>query len=835
MKATTDFFSALARDIRYAARTLRRSPLFTAVALLTLAIGIGGTTAVFSVVNSVLLRPLPYPQAHELVAVWHQAPGAPGLVDISGGLRASPSMFFTYEEHNRTLQSVGLWFAGTSSVTGLAEPEEVRSVFVTDGTLQALGVQPLLGRWLDESDQGGGGPTTTVLGYAYWQRRFGGDRSVIGRTITVNGLQAEIVGVMREGFRVVDADLDVIVPFRFDRSAQTLPPFCCEAVARLKPEATVADANADVARMLQIWFDAWPFRGDARANYERGWQISPALRPLHQEVVGSVGNALWVLMGTVGIVLLIACANVTNLLLVRGQARQRELAVRAALGAGGARIARELLIESLVLGLVGGALGLVVAQGGLQLLKALGPANLPRLSEISLDAWAFGFALLVSLLSGLLLGLLPAVKYAGSRIAVALQGGRGASEGRERHRAQNVLVVTQVALALVLLVSSGLMIRTFQALRAVEPGFTESEHVQTVRIGIPPLLEPTPDRVIRMQNNIVDAIAAIPSVTSVGFSSSVPLEGVYGNWDSIDIENEPVVDGTTPPLRKFAYISPGFFETTGTRLVAGRDITWTDIHDTRSVAMISENLARELWSEPTAALGKRIRVADDTPWREVVGVVQDVRDNGMDQPAPTIVYWPSFMANFYAGVPTYLTRNVTIAIRSELAGTGPFLQQIQQAVWSVNPSLPIASVRTLRDMFDQSLARPSFTLVMLAIAGGLALVLGIVGIYGVLSYAVAQRKREIAIRLALGAQQGEVTRRFVRHGLQLASVGVVIGLGAAAGTTRLMTSLLFEVRPLDIPTYGAVALLLTLVATIASYLPAKRASTVDPAAALAAE
>jgi predicted permease len=843
--SASNLVDSIGRDTHQAIRGLSRHRSFALVALLTLALGIGGTTAVFSILNSVLLRPLPYPNADELVAVWHDAPGATGLVDISGGLRASPSMFWTYEEHNRTFQNIGLWFAGTTSVTGVAEPEEVRSVFVTDGTLQALSVPPTLGRWLDATDQLGtpttegivlGGPTTAVLGYAYWQRRFGGDPSVIGRTVTVNGNQTEIVGVMPEGFRIANADLDLILPFRFNRSAATLPPFCCQAIARLKPETSIADANGDVARMLQIWYDAWPYRGDARETYERGWRIAPALRPLHSDVVGTVGNALWVVMGMVAVVLLIACANVTNLLLARGEGRQRELAVRTALGAGTARIARGLMLESMVLGLIGGALGLLVAQGAVQLLQALGPANLPRLDEVSLDAWSLVFTLLVALLSGLALGWIPAWKYSGPRVTAALQSGaRGASGGRERHRTQNVLVVTQVALALVLLVSSGLMIRTFQALHSVEPGFTESEHVQTIRIGIPLLLEREPERVIRIQNDIVDAIAAIPSVTAVGFTSSMPLEGIYGNWDDIDVENEPVAAGVTPPLRKFTSVSPGLFRTLGTRLVAGRDVTWTDVHEKRPVAMISENLARELWDEPAAALGKRIRSAPDTPWRDVVGVLQDVRDNGVDQPAPTIVYWPSYMANFFTGVPAYIERNVTIAIRSDLAGTPALVQQIQQAVWSVSSSLPIASVRTLRDMLDRSLARQSLTLVMLATAGTLALTLGVVGIYGVLSYAVAQRRREIAIRMALGAQQRAVTRTFVRHGVLLSGVGVAFGLVAAAGVSRLMSSLLFEVRPIDLPTYAAVALLLTLVAAIASYLPARRAATVDPAEALTAE
>lgn len=830
------FAEALGRDARYAARGLRRNPLFTVVALLTLAIGTGANTAIVSVVDNVLLKPLPYPQAEELVAVWHTAPGA-GLTGVGGELRSSASMFFTYAEENRTLQDVGVWVNGTASITGLAEPEQVRVIAVSNGLLPTLGIRSLVGRWLSQNDQEPGASPTVMLTHDYWQRRFGGDRSAVGRNITINSVSTEIVGVMPQGFRIVDTATDLIVPFRFDRGRLLLPTFDFFGVARLKPGVTIAEANADVARMLPIWLESWPpFPGGDPRVYAETWRVGPALRALKQDVVGSIGNVLWVVMGTIGIVLLIACANVTNLLLVRTEGRQRELAVRAALGAGSWRIARVLLLESVLLGILGGVLGLAVAYAALELLLAIAPTSLPRLSEISIDARALAFALTISMVSGFALGLVPALKYAGPRISAVLHaGGRGSSQGLERHRAQNVLVVTQVALALVLLVSSGLMVRTFQALRTVEPGFTDAPQLQTIRISIPSLLVPEPELVVRMQHDIVDALAAIPSVSSATFTSSMPMDGFNVAWDGIEAEDQQDASPETrPPVRRFKFVAPGLFETAGTRLVAGRDMSWTDIYDGRPVVMISENLARELWIEPVAAIGKRIRGGGNA-WREIIGVVQDVRDNGVAEPAPTIVYWPTLRENADPSAPAWVTRAVTVVIRSPLAGTEGFLRQVQQAVWSVNANLPVASVRTMQDVYDQSLARTSFTLVMLAVAGAVALVLGVIGLYGVLSYAVSQRRREIAIRLALGAQQQQIRRRFVRHGVVLAAIGVALGFGAAAGVTRLMTSLLYEIRPLDLPTYAAVGLLLLVVAALASYLPARRASGVDPAEALAAE
>lgn len=834
-----------ARDVRHALHTLRHNPGFTVVAALTLAIGIGANTAVFSVINSVLLNPLPYPKAEELVAVRQIAPGAAGLSNFIDGLRLFNSMYFSYGEQNRSFQSFGLWDTGTANVTGLAEPEQVRTVSVSDGVLQALSVAPEVGRWFSGNDYVFHGPpdpaygtglsTTAMLSYGYWQRRFGGNKSAIGRSITVNSRPYEIVGVMPSGFRLVNTEADLILPLTFDRGSPGQGGFHFRAIARLKPGVTITQANADLARLLPIWMDSM----GPGARMVATWTITPDIRPLKQQVVGSVSDVLWVVMATIGLVMLIACANVTNLLLVRAESRQVELAVRAALGAGRGRIFRSLLVESVMLGLIGGVLGVALAYEGLRVLVAIGPANLPRLSEISLGARTLGFTVVLSLLSGLLLGLIPALKYAGSRIALALgSGGRTASVSRERHRARSILVIVQVAIAIVLLVCAGLMIRTFQALRTVQPGFTHAEHLQTLRISIPFLLVSQPERVTRTQNEIADKLAAIPGVTSVGFATAMPMDGSDPNWNAIFVEGKSYGAGEIPPQRLFKYVSPKFFYTTGTRLVAGRELTWADVYGFRTVVMVSENLARELWSSPSAAIGKRIRQFPMGPWWEVVGVVEDVRENGILEPAPLTVFWPTMMSYpFRPGGVLNTERAETFAIRSDRTGTESFVNQVRQGVWSVNSNLPVAEVSTMEEIYDRhpSLARTSFTLVMLAIAGAMALMLGIIGIYGVIAYAVSQRRREIGIRLALGAQQGELRRMFVRHGVGLTGIGVALGLGTAAGLTRLMKSLLFGISPLDPLVYAAVPLILVTAAVLASYLPALRAAAVDPAEALKAE
>lgn len=818
------------RDACYGLRGLWRNPGFTIVAVLTLAIGIGATTAVFSVVNGILIKPLPYPDAGRLVGVWQTAPGLSG----SNALNCSPSMYFTYREENRTFESFGLAATGGASVTGLGEPEQVRNMNTTYGTLQALGVQPVIGRLFTEADDTPGGthPDPVIVSYGYWQSHFGGDKSILGRSMVVDSTLRQIVGVMPAGFRFLNVQPDLITTARFDRNRVFLGNHYLQGVARLKPGVTLAQANSDLERMLVIWTHAWP---PPPGRVLVDWRLKPALRPLKKDVVGDIGNTLWVLMGTITMVLLIACANVANLLLVRTQSRRQELAVRAAIGASRRRIAAALFVESVLLSLIGGAVGVGLAYAGLRLLIRIGPENLPRLNELAIDLQTLGFAFFASLFSGVLFSLLSVLKGAGAAIAAALRGvGRTSSSSRERHRASNVLVVSQMALALILLISSGLMIRTFQALRNVDPGFTNPASIQVFRLWLPRSQFERVEQVARIEVAIRDKLAEIPGVTAVAFSSTVPLDG-RTSWDSVWAQDKVYPPGQPPPARTFRFVSPSFFAATGTKLIAGRDITSTEFHNHTPVALVSENMARELWGAPAAALGKRIHEpGPNPPWREVIGVAEDVRNEGAQFKPPSIVYFPAEMENAY-GNPLYVQRPVAYVIRTDRAGTQSFLAEARTAVWSVNSNLPVFLVSTMKDLYDQSLAATSFTLVMLAIAGTMALLLGIVGIYGVMSYAVSQRTREMGIRLALGAKPGQLQRVFVGNGLALAGAGILIGLTAAAALTRLMKSLLFGTSTLDPVIYFGMSAVLLAAAVLASYLPARRTSCIDPCEALRLE
>jgi predicted permease len=541
-------------------------------------------------------------------------------------------------------------------------------------------------------------------------------------------------------------------------------------------------------------------------------------------------------MGTIGAVFVIACANVANLMLVRADARRQEFAVRAALGAGRGRIAKELLVESTVLGVLGGAAGLVLAYVGLRLLAAFGPTSLPRLQEISIDPSVLAFVIVASLVSSVLLGSIPAFKHA-AQDAAPLSAARGATASRERHRARNALVVAQVALALVLIVCSGLMFRTFSALRAVDPGVSRPEAVQIARINITPAISTDPERYTQIQRQILDGIAAIPGVEAASFGLGAPMEATRTPPGPLYVEGERYEAGETAPTRRHQYVAPGYFATVGTQMVAGRDVTWPDIDAGGKVAVISEGLARELWGEPAAALGKRVRESrPDAPgiWRDVIGVVRDVHQDGVSLDAPRLVYWPVLKDSFL-GQPKVGTPSIAYVVRSERAGTASFAAEINQAVWAVNADLPVSLVRTVQDLLAGYLAQTSFTLVMLAIAAAMALGLGVVGIYGVMAYVVSQRTREIGIRLALGAQPTALKRMFVLDALARVAIGVVVGLVAAFALTRLMSSLLFGIGPLDAPTYLAALGVLLAAAAFASYVPARRAASIDPVETLKME
>ncbi|HEX5047598.1 MAG TPA: ABC transporter permease [Gammaproteobacteria bacterium] len=816
-----------ARDLRYTLRGLARRPAFTFAAVLTLALGIGATTAIFSVVYGVLLKPLPYPDPDRLVSVRHTN----GLTSTLVGI--ADSMFVTYAQENRVFEYLGGWGENTLALTGAGEPEQIRSVSVGEGVLEALGVQPVLGRWFsaDEYASGAAGVNLVILSYGLWQRRFGGDPSVLGRTLSLNSEPAQVVGVMPKGFRFLSSTPDVILGPRRDAAPArplTLGRLNAPGIARLKPGVTVAEANADLARMLPIWLDAWPEPRPGFRDEVIGWRIVPAVRPLKDEVVGGVAGMLWVVMGTVGTVLLIACANIANLLLARADARRHELAIRAALGAGRGKIAAELLRESLVLGALGGAAGLALASAALELLAAFAPPHLPRVEDIGLGPAVLAFAAAASLVSSLAFGAIPALKHAlasGSRVGPAT---RNASASREHNRTRGVLIAVQVAFALVLLVGAGLMIRTFVALIAVDPGFRDPAKIQLAQIWIPPALILDAERWTGVYREIGERIAALPGVSAVGFGGGLPGGGGSGGvftGPALSVEDRPET-GESVPVSVGGF-SPGYFAALGTRFVAGRDLAWTDVDRRARVALVTENLAREVWGEPRAALGKRIRTNAADEWSEVVGVTQDVFWSLYQPPAP------------HVSTPIVPVRNglrtTTYVIRSDRAGTESLANEIREAVWASNPDLTVYEVRTLADRYRDSLARTSFVLVLLAISGAMALILSVVGIYGVISYIVSQRTREIGIRLALGAQADAVKGLFVRYALAVSAIGIAAGLAGAAALSRWMTSLLFEVRPLDPATYAAVLGVLVGAVLLAAYLPARRAAKLDPAETLRAE
>lgn len=807
------------QDLRHSWRALGTSRVFATAAVLTLALGIAGTVTMFSVVNGVLLKPLPYHDPDALVRIVH----------VIGGIRQtyfSDAIFRAYVDHTQAFSDVGVWTpAATAAITGNGDPEEVRTLAASRSLLTTLGVSPALGRWFSPAEDAPRGPAAVMLTHGYWQRKFGGDPGALSRALTIDGQPHQIVGIMPPEFRFSD-EFEIIRPLRINAAAAG-HLFRLVGVARMKPGVTIAQSNADALRVLHAWFERQGTLPHIRARW------SPALLPLKDDIVGDVRATLWILMGAIAIVLLMACANVANLLLVRADGRRRELAIRAALGAGGLRIARQLLVETLLLSVLGGVAGVALAYGALRALVTLAPANLPRLADISIDPAVLGFTAVISLLSGLLFGAIPVLKHARPRLDALGAGGGRMTRGRQR--TQQLLVTTQMALALMLLVGAGLMIRSFQTLRGTDPGFTSAPTLQMFTMRMVPALAPEPEHVTRTQEDVLRRLAGIPGVSSVAFATRMPM-GIDRSSAALTVKGRPD-DERTPPNHQVKVISPDLFRTQGTPLIAGRDFTWSDVHGTRDIAIVSESLARELFGSAHAAIGQSLREYYDkeSPWREVVGVVGNVHDDGVHRDAPTTVYFPARSVQRAFGIPGFQSRRITFAIRSHRAGTPDFLEQVRRAVSSVSTAVPISQVATLDEPYRRSMARTAFTLLMLAIAGTMALLLGMCGIYGVISYAVSQRRREIGIRLALGAPLTGVRHLFVRRGLVMGAAGLVIGLGGAFAVTRLMTSLLYGVTPLDPLTFMAMPIVLAAAVMLASYVPARAATTVDPVETMRAE
>jgi predicted permease len=800
------------RDVRSACRAFRKSPGFAIVAVGTLALGIGATTAIFSVVYGVLLKPLPFHDPDRLVALYHLMPGwGP---DPRGP--QSSATYFTYRDNALVFEDIGVWNSRNVSIIRNGEPEEVQALVITDGLLSLLGVRPELGHLIRPEDDVPGAPARVILTHGYWRRAFGAAPEVAGQSLTIDGSQYEITGVLPASFRFLNTHPQVLLPLKLDR-AQAAPGagFGHRGVARLKPGVTLSQANDDIARMIPLIAEQFPLPPGVTRQMWDDVGLAPNVRPLSEDVIGEMRRPLWILLATVSVVLLMAWANVANLLLVRAEGRQQELAVRTALGASRGRVALELLSESLMLGLAGAALGVAFAQAGIGVLRRMAPVALPRVDEIALDPEVLLVTLLVSVLTSLAFGFIPVIRYRAHNVA-ALQGAwRSASDAPGRLRTRNALVVAQTALALLLLVASGLMVRTFVAMRQVEPGFVGPDNVQTFRIALPAAIVPARQQVAMTYEQIAERLAHVPGVAAVGLANRIPLDGspVGG---PIAVEDRPVAG--TPPFRRGKSIGPGFFETLGNPLMAGRTVTWSDVHQSTRSVWISENLAREYWQEPAQALGKRI--GDPAEWWEVVGVFGNVREDGLNQPAPTFFYLPA------------INRDMAFVVRSDRVGTPDFLGELQRAVWSVNPNLPLAGLQTLDEIQVRSMAQTSFAMTMLSIAATVALMFGVVGIYGVVTYMATQRTREIGIRMAFGAQVGDVRAMVLRHGLRLMVAGIVLGVAVALAVTRVMSSLLFGVGPMDPVTYAAMSATLAGVGLLATYLPARRASRVDPVVAL---
>jgi putative ABC transport system permease protein len=809
---TVTFAEDALRTARHTVRLIRTHPGFVLTVVLSLALGIGATTMIFSVVHGVLIQPLPYPHADALVGIYNR-------LTISGQVyedaALSPRMYAVCRDDCRAFEYFGVWSSSAATVTGAGEPEQVTTVRVTHGVLPAFAVPASLGRWFSPEDDSSGGARTAILSHGYWQRRFGGDREILGRTVVIDFVPHQIVGVMPRDFRFVDLSPELFLAQRL--AANQADEFSYNGIGRLKPGLSVAQANKDIGRVWRNWA-----QNEGVSTLLEELALTPNARPLKNDVVGKVGMALRVLMGALGLLMLLVCANVANLVLVRAQARQQDFAIRVALGAGRGRIAWEQLAESLTLGLMGGTLGLCLAYFGVRLLVSIGPAGLPRLHEITLAPAVVAFALLSAIGTSLLFG---TVAVLGRRVPHRIENVRGATPAREQLRGQRVLVVGQVAMALVLLVASGLMVRTLLAIQSVQPGFTRPDQIQMVRISLPAVLAREPERVIRLQKDMLDRLAALPGVAAVGFASALPLEN---SRNGVPVAIEGVTDpDRMPPNRAYRHASPGLFAAQGSRLLAGRDFTWDDVFDQRRLAIVSENMARESWGEPRAALGKRIRIGRNGPLTEVVGVVENIHTDGLNQPAPATVYARAGVEATANGSTT-VRRAVTVAIRSSRAGSQPFLKEVAGAVHAVNASVPLADVRTLEDAYRRSVAQTSFTVTLIGIAAAMALALAVVGVYGVLAYAVAMRRHEVGVRLALGAQPSTVRALFVRQGLLLTSLGGILGLVFSVALSRWVSSLLYGVTALDPLTYALSGATLAAGAILASVVPARRAASVDP-------
>jgi predicted permease len=818
----------MGRDIRFAIRTLLKSPSVTLIAVIALALGIGANTAIFTVVDRVLLRPLPYERADRLVNVVRKFP-----------VGMSPSMsipkFATVRQAD-LLETASVYdFLGPGmNLSGSGSPEQVRGVHVSESYFRLFGVSPLIGRTFSREEDSPGGPRVVILTHGLWTRRFGGDAGIVGRTIRLNSEPFTVVGVTGPGF-TGEPETDLFVPGQADLNSTNQGHFLVLG-ARLKPGITIAQANAELRVLADRFRKIYPGVIDSTESF--------AAQPMGPLLAGDLRTPLFILLGAVGFVLLIACANVANLLLVRAAGRGKEIAIRIAIGAGRRVIFRQLMTESLLLALAGGIGGVLVGAAGLRFLLALAPAELPRLPVPDminvfslLDGRVLTFAVAVSILTGSLFGLVPALQISRPDLNSALrEGGSRTTAGTARQRTRSALVVAEIALSLVLLAGAALMIRTFLALRNVQPGF-QTASVLTMSSSLAGHKYETAAGVERLSVELTRRIEALPGVQAASYALTLPLQ--LGPDLPFTIAGKPPHDGPYNGDEQYRPVGAHYFQTLGIPLRRGRLFDERDNRSGPWTLIINEATAKKYWQNEnpigaTVTIGKGIAPEMDDRAREVVGVVGDVHEAGLDQDAPPVLYIP--IGQEPDGMVALGNRILPSSWGIRTSGDPAALaRSIQQMVLQVDPDLPVARVMTMDRILAKSIARQNFNMILLAVFAGLALLLASIGIYGVMSYTVQQRTNEIGIRIALGADMGHLLRLVIGHGLALAGLGVAIGLAASLGVTRLMSSLLFGVKANDIATFAAVAALLSAVAGVACFIPARRATSVDPIIALRCE
>jgi putative ABC transport system permease protein len=801
--------TTLVQDLKYGARMLAKNPGFTLVAMLALALGIGANTAIFSVVNAVLLRPLPYQDPDRLVFISEHTEQVP---DMS----VSYPNFLDWQRQNQVFDEIAAFQGQNFNLTGVDRPERLSGWNVSANFLTALGIKPFLGRdFLPQEDQPGG-PPVVVVTYGLWQRRFGGDPGLVGRALTLNGRSYTVIGILPASFKFAEvsgaADIYASLGLNADQMKNRGNHPGIYVIARRKAGVSLEQARAQMLTIARGLVQQYP-----DTNTGNGVVVIS----MREELVEDVRPALLVLLGAVGLVLLIACANVANLLLARAAAREKEIAIRVALGAGRLRILRQLLTESILLAAAGGGLGLLLGYWGIDGLTTLIPSDFRDVVTISVDRWVLGFTLGVSLLTGLAFGLMPAIHASRSEVSDSLKEGGRSSASASHQRFRSILVASEVALALVLLASAGLMLRSIGRLLAVDPGFN-TDNVLTMRVALPEAKYPKDVQVVAFYKQVLERIRALPGVRSASVVRPLPLTG--DGWQTdFYLEGRPMPAPGQTPNSDFHMIDPDYLRVMGIPLLKGRAFTEADDDQALRVVLINATMAQRYWPGEDP-VGKRIRVGRGAMrfWATVVGIVGDTKQYGLERNAKTEFYLP------------YLQRSVhsmELVVRSATDPLG-LVTAVRSSVEAVDPDQPVYGVRTMAQYLAESVASRRTTMLLLGVFAGLALILAAVGIYGVMAYAVVQRTHEIGVRMALGAGRGDVLKLVVRSGLVLAFAGVAVGLIAALGLTRLMSSLLFGVRPTDPVTLGAVALLLTAVALLASYIPARRATRVDPNVAL---